>query len=123
MDIALLVSRLLLTLVFLVAGLAKLADLSESRKAMVDFGVPAFLVAHLGIGLPLTELTIAIALLPASTAWWGAIGTLALLLIFIAAISYNLARGRKPDCHCFGQIHSEPVGWPTLFRNSLLALT
>ena len=32
-----------------------------------------------------------------------------------------MARGRKPDCHCFGQLHSSPVGWPTLIRNGVLA--
>ena len=36
-------------------------------------------------------------------------------------VTYNLARGRKPECHCFGQIHSAPVGWKTLARNGVLA--
>src|SRR5205823_5892408 len=31
------------------------------------------------------------------------------------------ARGRRPDCHCFGQLHSAPAGWPTLIRNLVLA--
>src|SRR5690606_27067428 len=29
--------------------------------------------------------------------------------------------GRTPDCHCFGQLHSEPVGKATLLRNGALA--
>jgi hypothetical protein len=41
--------------------------------------------------------------------------------VFVAGISFNLARGRKPDCHCFGQLHSAPVGWTTLLRNGVLA--
>lgn len=45
-----------------------------------------------------------------------------LLLFFVAGISYNLARGRTPDCHCFGQLHSAPAGWPTLARNVVLAV-
>jgi peroxiredoxin len=53
--------------------------------------------------------------------WWGALGALALLLLFVAGIGYNLARGRTPDCHCFGQLHSAPAGWPTLIRNLVLA--
>lgn len=32
------------------------------------------------------------------------------------------ARGRTPDCHCFGQLHSTPAGWPTIARNSVLAV-
>jgi methylamine dehydrogenase accessory protein MauD len=44
-----------------------------------------------------------------------------LLLVFAVGIGANLARGHKPDCHCFGQLHSEPAGWNTLIRNGLLA--
>ena len=35
---------------------------------------------------------------------------LALLLAFVGGIVVNLARGTTPDCHCFGQLHSEPAG-------------
>jgi len=76
---------LLLALVFAVAGLAKLADRAGSRQAVGEFGVPSALAAPLGILLPLAELAVAAALVPASTAWWGAIGALALLLVFVAA--------------------------------------
>ncbi len=121
MEIALLVARLVLALVFLVAGLAKLADRAGSRQGLIDFGVPAAVVAPLGILLPLAELAVAAALIPTPTAWWGAIGALALLLLFVVGIGINLARGRKPDCHCFGQLHSSPAGWSTLVRNGVLA--
>jgi methylamine dehydrogenase accessory protein MauD len=121
MDATLLGARLVLALVFAVAGVAKLTDWAGSRRAIVDFGVPAALAGPLGILLPLAELAIAAALLPTTTAWWGAIGALVLLLIFAAAIGANLARGRKPDCHCFGQLHSASAGWSTLTRNAVLA--
>ena len=118
----LLLGRLLLALVFAVAGAAKLADREGSRQAIVDFGVPSALAAPLGLLLPLAELAIAATLLPASTAWWGAMGALALLSVFVVGITYNLARGRKPDCHCFGQLHPAPAGWKTLARNGVLAV-
>jgi len=121
MDIALLFARLLLSGVFLVAGVAKLADREGSRQAIVGFGVPAALAAPLAIVLPLAELAVAAALIPTATAFWGALGTLALLLLFVAGIGTNLARGRRPDCHCFGQLHSAPAGWSTLARNGVLA--
>src|SRR5215207_2126243 len=106
----------------MVAGASKLADCKGSREALVDFGVPSFLASPLGILLPLIELAAAAALIPAGTAWWGAVGALALLLMFVAGIGTNLALGRKPDCHCFGQLHSAPAGWKTLTRNGVLAL-
>src|SRR5205823_3383156 len=75
-----------------------------------------------GLLLPLAELAVAMALLLPATAWWGALGAFALLLLFVGGIGYNLARGRTPDCHCFGQLHSAPAGWPTLIRNLVLAV-
>ena len=121
MDVALLLARLLLALVFMVAGVTKLADREGSRRALADFGVPPPLATPLAVLLPLAELVVAAALIPAATAWWGAVGGLTLLLLFVAAIVANLARGRKPDCHCFGQLHSAPAGWKTLARNGVLA--
>lgn len=117
----LLCARLLLAAVFAVAGLTKLVDLPGSRKAVRDFGLPRALVGPLGTLLPLAELAVAVLLLPRATAWWGALGALALLVAFVVGIAVSMARGRAPDCHCFGQLHSEPVGWPTLARNGLLA--
>jgi thiol-disulfide isomerase/thioredoxin/uncharacterized membrane protein YphA (DoxX/SURF4 family) len=121
MDAALLIARLVLAVVFIVAGLAKLSDLKGSRKAITDFGLPAVLASPLALLLPLAELGVGAALIPASSAWWGALGAVGLLLLFVVGISINLARGRKPDCHCFGQLHSGPAGWKTLARNGALA--
>jgi peroxiredoxin len=121
MDAALLIARLVLAGVFTLAGVAKLWDLKGSRQAIIDFGVPSAIAAPLGLLLPLAELSVAATLLPASAAWWGALGALGLLSVFVVGISINLARGRKPDCHCFGQLHSAPAGWKTLARNGALA--
>jgi peroxiredoxin/uncharacterized membrane protein YphA (DoxX/SURF4 family) len=122
MALALLASRVLLAVVFVVAGVAKLADRPGSRQALINFGVPPRLATPVGQLLPIAELAVGLALVPRPTAWWGALGALALLLSFIGAIGYNLAKGRAPECHCFGQLHSSPAGWPTLARNSALAL-
>jgi thiol-disulfide isomerase/thioredoxin len=118
---ALLIARLVLAGVFALAGVAKLSDLQGSRRAISDFGVPPAIAAPLGLLLPVAELAVAATLLPASTAWWGALGALGLLSVFVVGISINLARGRRPDCHCFGQLHSAPAGWNTLARNGVLA--
>ena len=121
MTLLLMFARLIVSAVFLVAGLAKLADLPGSRQAMRDFGVPGKLADAFGLLLPLAELAVAIALILPLTAWFGAVGALNLLVIFVAGIGYNLAHGRTPDCHCFGQLHSAPAGWSTLIRNLVLA--
>lgn len=121
MDIALLAVRAVLAAVFAVAGAAKLADREGSRQAAAAFGVPASLSGAVGIGLPFAELAVAALLLPAAAATWAALGAFALLAAFSIAIGRSIARGEAPDCHCFGQLHSEPAGWSTLARNLGLA--
>lgn len=74
MVFALLIARLGLSVVFLVAGVAKLSDLAGSQQALRDFGVPARLSTPFGVLLPLCELTVAVALLLPSLAWWGSLG-------------------------------------------------
>jgi uncharacterized membrane protein YphA (DoxX/SURF4 family)/thiol-disulfide isomerase/thioredoxin len=118
---AVLAIRIALAAVFAVAGVAKLRDLDGSRQAMRDFGVPASAAATAGLVLPLLELAVAAGLLFPDSARWAAVGALVLLLAFIAGISAALRRGEQPDCHCFGQIHSEPAGPSTLIRNAVLA--
>jgi uncharacterized membrane protein YphA (DoxX/SURF4 family) len=120
-EFSLLACRLLLAVVFLFAGATKLADPIGFRKALRDFGVPAGLARFMLVLLPLTELAVAAALVPASVAWYAACGALGLLGIFLMAVGVAMARGRKPDCNCFGQLHSAPVGRATLVRNGVLA--
>ena len=121
MSIVLLLARLVLVVVFLVAGVGKLLDLKGSQQAMRDFSLPGFLATPLGILLPFAELAVVVALIPAASAWWGALGALVLLLLFVTGIAYNLTLGRKPDCHCFGVFYSSAIGKNTLIRNLVLA--
>ena len=122
MAIVLLCARLLLSAVFCVAGITKLADLAGTRRAMIGFGIPERFSAAMALGLPFAEILIALTLIPLNSAWMAAIVASGLLLIFVAVIAVNLARGRTPDCHCFGQLHSEPVGSSTLIRNVALII-
>lgn len=122
MDILAAGARLLLVVVFGVAAVAKLTDRPGSRKAVREFGVPAVLVGPVAGLLPLAELVVAAALLPGWSAWYGGIGALVLLIAFSAAIGLNLARGRRPDCRCFGQIAAGPIGTSTLVRNAVLGV-
>ena len=114
-------ARLLLAIVFLVAGAAKLRDRAGTRQAVVEFGAPERLAGPVALFLPLAELIVGGLLLVPATAAAGAVGALALLAIFAIAITASLARGQAPDCRCFGQLHSAPTTWKTLVRNGVLA--
>jgi peroxiredoxin/uncharacterized membrane protein YphA (DoxX/SURF4 family) len=114
--------RLVLVAVFTIAGLAKARDRAGTRTALADFGAPVVAIPAVSGLLPATELAVAGCLLVDGAARAGAVGALLLLAVFSAAIAIALARGRTPDCHCFGQVHPAPIGAGTLVRNALLGV-
>jgi uncharacterized membrane protein YphA (DoxX/SURF4 family) len=105
---------------FLVVGASKLSDRARARQALVAFGCSERLAPSLAIAVPIAELVTGIALLLSSLVRWGAISALALLILFTLTICFNLARGRTPDCNCFGQIRVTPIGASTVLRNLIL---
>lgn len=121
MELALLLVRLVLFAVFLLAGATKLVNLAGFRKVLPDFGIPRILSGPVAIVLPMAELILAAGLIPAKLAWYAGWGALFLFGIFILAIGFAMSRGRKPDCNCFGQLYSAPVGLSTVIRNAILA--
>lgn len=122
LEILLLAGRLVLAAVFVVAAVTKLVDRPGARRALTDFGLPGTLAAPGAVALPLVELAAAAALLARPTARYGALGALALLLLFVAGVANSLRLGRKHDCHCFGQLYSKPIGSGTIVRNGMLGL-
>jgi peroxiredoxin/uncharacterized membrane protein YphA (DoxX/SURF4 family) len=121
MDSFLVGSQFLLAGVFALAGTAKLFDLSASRRAVIDFGIPAPAGQVLGNLLPLVELAMALALVFHPTARWGALVALVLLLAFVAGIANALRQGKDVDCGCFGPVYSATASTLTLVRNAVLA--
>jgi peroxiredoxin len=120
-NIALLVARLVLATVFGAAGAAKVCGRDGTRATAAAFGVPAGMAGPVTLALPAAELLIAVALIPASSAALAGWAALALLAVFSATVAISLARGRRPDCYCFGQFTAAPIGWRTLARNVALA--
>lgn len=122
MTSLLILVRLTLGAVFGVAGVAKALDQPGTREAVTNFGAPASMARPLSFVLPLCEIGVAVGLIFPVPAWFSALAALALLALFIVAISINLYRGQAADCHCFGQLYSRPLGWPTLARNFVFAI-
>lgn len=121
MDIVLLIVRLILFAVFALAAVGKFLDFEGSQKAVKDFGTPEEFAKTLAVALPFAEIVFAFCLLFVSTSWLGAIGALVLLLAFSGGMLWQMAKGNAPDCHCFGQMHSEPISPKTLVRNTIFA--
>lgn len=122
MELLLLIVRLALFGILAVAGIGKILDLEGSEKAVAGFGVPEPLAKIFAILIPVAELIFAACLLFTTYSWLGAAGALLLLVTFICGMLVQMIKGEAPDCHCFGQIHSEPVGAKSLVRNILIAI-
>jgi len=119
-DVVAAVARVVLAAVFAVAAWGKLTDQAGTRQAVGDFGVPTPAAAAVAFALPVAELAAAVLLLLGDVI--GAVAALVLLVLFTVAVGLSLARGRRPDCHCFGQARSQPVSGRTLARNAVLVL-
>jgi thiol-disulfide isomerase/thioredoxin/uncharacterized membrane protein YphA (DoxX/SURF4 family) len=122
MDIILLILRLVLFGVFTLAVVGKLLDLEGAQKAVKDFGVPDALATPAMWLLLLAEGAIGVLLLFSQTSWLGSTAALALLAIFLVGMLIQIRKGNGSECHCFGQIHSEPVSYKSLMRNAIFAV-
>jgi uncharacterized membrane protein YphA (DoxX/SURF4 family) len=117
-DDALVIVRLALAAIFAVAAAAKWTDRAATRRSARALGVPGAFARLVPLVLPPVELALAAALLPVSSAPYAA-GALAVMLVaFTAIVAVNLVRGRRPSCHCFGSLDTEPIGGSTLARNT-----
>lgn len=116
-----LLARTVLAVVLITAGTAKIGNWRRTRATLHDFGVPTRLSTAFAWLLPVAELACGLAFIPHGTARWGAVGAVALFIVFLGAIVWNLVRGRRPECRCFGHLGSAPIGWGIVVRN--LALT
>jgi thiol-disulfide isomerase/thioredoxin/uncharacterized membrane protein YphA (DoxX/SURF4 family) len=119
-DVFILIVRLVLSAVLLTAGVAKLRDYQGTMEALGQFFVPERLQSLGARFLPVVELGLAVALLFVWSGRCAAVGTCLLFIVFEVGIFANLRRGRNPDCHCFGRLHSEPVSWKVFVRNLVL---
>lgn len=122
MSLLIVLVRIALSVVFSLAGITKLMDQAGTREAVKNFGAPKAIAPAIAFILPFIELATAVGLLFSQTTAVSSGVALLLLGLFIIAISVNLARGQTHDCHCFGQLYSRPLGWPTLVRNIIFAL-
>ena len=122
MEFVLLIVRILLFAILAVAGIGKLLDREGSERALKGFGIPEPFVKTFALLIPFAELIFAYCLLFVSFSWVGAAGALLLMVTFIGGMLVQVIKGEAPDCHCFGQVHSEPVGPKSLVRNILIAI-
>jgi uncharacterized membrane protein YphA (DoxX/SURF4 family) len=112
-----------LGLFFVVAALPKLVDPPSFAHMVYNYRlVPGALVNLMALAMPWLEVLLGLALI---LGIWtrtsaGLVG--ALLLVFILAISVNLARGNAIDCGCFDLLEANKTVDERLFDMRLVIL-
>ena len=116
--------RVLLALVFLTSSLSKLRHPRAFTSTVTGYYIlPLHWVHPFASTLPWLELALGLILLIGWQTRLAALTSIALLLLFLAAMSINLARGRKDlDCGCSGKKHAQKISWKTMARNVVLIL-
>jgi uncharacterized membrane protein YphA (DoxX/SURF4 family) len=117
-------AQIILGLLFLVASLAKLVDVTSLASQVHNFHLLPFWSEHLvAMTLPWIEFVAGLALVLGIRARAGAWLLGMLLAGFTVGIVLAMARGLNFECGCFGTADGTRVGWTKLGENlGMLAL-
>jgi uncharacterized membrane protein YphA (DoxX/SURF4 family) len=97
------VLRIVVGVVWIIAGIAKVGDPAGSVRAVRAYQVlPEFLVKGLGYGLPYLEIALGVLLIVGLATRLVAIISALLFVVYIVGIAQAAARGLQIDCGCFG---------------------
>jgi uncharacterized membrane protein YphA (DoxX/SURF4 family) len=97
------VARLVLGVVWIVAGALKVGDLTASGRAVVAYRLlPPTVATTVGAVLPFLEIALGLLLVLGLATRLSAIVSALLLVAYIVGIASVWARGLRIDCGCFG---------------------
>jgi len=114
--------RWCLGVIFVYAGLVKIADPLGFALALYNYHIlPAWMINPLAICLPWVEVIIGAGLLAGIMIPGGALVVSGMLAIFAVAIGISLIRGLDIACGCFStSAGAEPITWLFVVRDILL---
>ncbi len=96
-------ARLVVGVVWVVAGVAKVSNLEASVRAVRNFKIlPEAVVPFTGYLLPMLEVTVGALLVIGFATRLVAVASSLLQLAFVIGIASVWARGLRIDCGCFG---------------------
>jgi len=112
--------RIILAVVFIYASIDKIMHPHDFAKAVFNYQIlPDYLINITAIFLPWLELILGICLLVNFWMNGASLTAFLLMLVFMAAISFNLMRGLDVGCGCFSTTTEEGMTALTLLRDIL----
>jgi uncharacterized membrane protein YphA (DoxX/SURF4 family) len=116
-------AQILIGLVFLVAALAKIADLNSFATQLHNYRMtPLWSENFVAMTLPWIELLAALSLLFGVRPRSGAAIVFAMMLVFTVAVGVAWGRGLDVSCGCFGKALAGKIGVQKFFENIGLLL-
>ena len=117
------VVRILLGIVLIFSGIAKIADPSKAVDLMLDFKViPEALILIIVSILPVLEILIGVLLILGMYPKFASISALVLFSGFFLIIIYGTIIGLNSDCGCFGSLVKSRIGWGMVVRNGVFVV-
>lgn len=96
-------ARLVVGVMWVVAGAVKIPDPTENVRAVRAYQIlPESIVPTVGHGLPVIEVLVGLCLLLGLLTRISAVLSLVLLVVFVAGIGAAWSRGLEIECGCFG---------------------
>lgn len=101
------IAGIALGIVFIAAAISKIADPPGFAHEVSNYALlPPSLVYATALVMPWVEILCGLALVFGTARRGAAVLVVALLLVFLAGLGTNLARGRPVDCGCFSTTES-----------------
>ncbi len=111
-------ARWSIAFIFLAAAIPKLFDIPEFAAVIKAYAIlPEALLLPTAIVLPVVEVLLAVGLF--ANAWKSKVGSVVLLLLFLAFLAHAIWLGLDIDCGCFGPEDPEYTAFNGL-RGALL---
>lgn len=112
-----LAARMLLAIVFLVAGAEKIGSMKTFGKAIAAYELMPESLANIAALLFVwSEIVVGVLLFVGAAIRGSALVTSGMLVVFLIAILSAIMRGLDIDCGCFPG-NPEPVGWKKVFED------
>lgn len=121
-HVLVLIFRIILSIIFLSAGGAKLAQTDEWSESLSHFGLPRSLSGVAEFAVPGIELAVGAGMLLPPWEWSGYLA-LCLLSLFTVGIVRNVLEGRRVACRCFGSFWKIEAAAAMIGRNLILLAT
>lgn len=123
MDIFVLLLRIFIAYIFIMSGWIKTLHPGSFEKSVSNYQIlPKIMVKPFSFLLSKAEIAAGIMIGLGAFTKIAALIITGFLIMFLIAFLVMVIQRRSIDCGCFGDSHSQKIGWPLILREGALIL-